>query len=76
VCGELKLFSLCEGMKWNHLPMAGGLYDQHPGLLDRFYYILAERAKHEAAEQAKKKNDMGAHGPKPTSRSGVSRGRR
>lgn len=27
-------------MEWNHLPMAGGLYEQHPKLLDDFEIIM------------------------------------
>jgi hypothetical protein len=34
-------------MKWNHLPVAGGLYDQHPRLLEEFRIIFSERAEHE-----------------------------
>lgn len=76
VCSEIRLFSLCEGMKWTHLPEAGGLYDQNPQLLDRFYFILAERSKHEAAEQAKRDRESGKTPMKGSSRSSLSRGRR
>lgn len=34
-------------MKWSHLPVAGGLYDQHPKLIEQFQIIFHERAKHE-----------------------------
>lgn len=54
---------LCEAMKWNHLPEAGGLYDQNPQLIDRFYYLFAERSKAEAAEQRKREREHG--GPTP-----------
>lgn len=40
-------------MKWNHLPSQGALYDQNPQLIEHFYYIFAERAAFQAAEQAK-----------------------
>lgn len=40
-------------MKWNHLPVAGGVYDQRPELLAQWEIIWDERAKHEA-EKAKK----------------------
>lgn len=60
---SIRLFSLCENMKWNHLPEAGGLYDQHPDLLDQFQYIFAARAeyqekerKRDEAERQRKKN--------------------
>jgi hypothetical protein len=34
-------------MKWNHLPVAGGLYDQHPQLLDEWQYIFSVKADKE-----------------------------
>lgn len=47
-------------MKWSHLPVAGGLYDQDPRLLDDWRYIFGERSKHEheerEAEKAKQRN--------------------
>lgn len=53
---------LCEAFKWNYLPMAGGLYDQNPDLLDHFYYIFAARSKYEAEESRKKeRSTMGGH---------------
>lgn len=51
----LRLFIICEGMSWTHLPCAGGLYDQHPVLLDRWVYIFAARADFENREETKKK---------------------
>jgi len=46
-------------MKWSHLPVGGGLYAQNPQLIDRFYYIFAERAKAQAREQAKRDAEAG-----------------
>lgn len=51
------MFSLCEGMKWSHLPNAGGLYDQDPELLDGFRYIFSVRAEHEAEEQRQRERE-------------------
>lgn len=42
-------------MKWSHLPVAGGLYDQHPKLIVQFEYIFSARAKH---EEKKRKEDQ------------------
>lgn len=54
---------MCEQMKWNHLPVAGGLYDQHPRLLEEWNVIFRERAKKEEqdrrAEEAKNKRQGG-----------------
>jgi hypothetical protein len=41
-------------MKWSHLPWAGGLYDQHPDLLEAWRYIFAKRNEHEAKEARKR----------------------
>lgn len=43
-----------EGMKWSHLPLPGGLYAQHPQLLDEIEYIFQERGK---AQEKKRKED-------------------
>ncbi len=41
-------------MKWAHLPVAGGLYDQHPQFLDEISYIFSERNKY---QEKKRKDD-------------------
>lgn len=59
-------------MKWTHLPVTGGLYDQHPALLDDWYVISkaeAEQMRREAAEREAKK-------PKPSGYGGGKRSRR
>lgn len=63
---SIRLFSLCEGMKWSHLPVAGGLYDQHPDLLDQFRYIFMKRNEHEAAEQEKREAEQNKKMKNPT----------
>lgn len=55
VCESIRLFVLCEAMKWAHLPIVGGVYAQHPKLLDDFLYIFSKRAEYEAAKAAKEK---------------------
>lgn len=37
-------------MKFNHLPVAGGLYDQDPRLLEDWGYIFERRAERQAEE--------------------------
>jgi hypothetical protein len=49
---SILLFSLCENMRWNHLPRAGGLYDQHPRLLEQWRILFREKAVEE-----KRRND-------------------
>ena len=48
---EIRLFSICEGMKWAHLPVAGGLYDQDPRLLDRWRVIFQRRSEYEEEKE-------------------------
>jgi len=61
-------------MQWNHLPVAGGLYDQHPQLLEDFLYIFTIKSKYEKEkmdkEQRETKNSRSGRVPKK------SRGRR
>jgi hypothetical protein len=45
-------------MKWTHLPLAGGIYDQHPDLLDKFMYLFAKKS--EQAEKERKKQEAEA----------------
>jgi hypothetical protein len=43
--------------KWNHLPVAGGIYDQHPVMLDDFVQIdqinIAAKNRRQAMEARK-----------------------
>lgn len=39
-------------MKWNHLPVKGGIYDQHPQMLDDFQVIENIRVDAENKRQA------------------------
>lgn len=57
---EIRLFSLCEGMKWAHLPVAGGLYDQDPILLERWRIIFAKRAEYQERERQKQERQSGS----------------
>jgi hypothetical protein len=44
-------------MKWTHLPVAGGVFDQSPRLIDHFESIMAVEArvvKRQQAEQERK----------------------
>ena len=48
------MFLLCQLMDWNHLPVAGGIYDQDPELISSFWTIFTEQAK---VEHEKKKKE-------------------
>lgn len=48
-------------MKWNHLPVAGGIYNQNPDLLLKFEYIFGKRA--EAEEKERQKSERKSKSP-------------
>lgn len=49
-------FGMCSAMEWSHLPVAGGIYDQDPELLEKFRILWHEKAQHDKREEAKRKN--------------------
>ena len=57
------IFQMCQAMEFRHLPMPGGLFSQHPGLLDAFRYMWSEQAAYDRAKRAKEKNAK--MGPQP-----------
>lgn len=60
---SIRLFALCQNMKWSHLPVAGGLYDQHPQLLEEWEVIFSEVAAYEAEQEAKREQEAGRSRP-------------
>lgn len=72
----IRLFHLCDNMRWNHLPEPGGLYAQHPDLLDQFSYIFAERSKYEAEQQKKREKEQEAERRKSMAKGGSRGGSR
>lgn len=48
----MRLYLQCQGMKWNHLPVMGGIYDQHPKMLDDFLIIDNIRSQAIARQRA------------------------
>jgi hypothetical protein len=53
-------------MQWAHLPLSGGLYAQHPKLIDQFRFIFREKAAYEEKkrkeDEAKRKRETGRGG--------------
>ena len=45
-------------MKWNHLPVAGGLNDQDPELLADFRVIFAAKAQWDTEQRKKQEAEM------------------
>lgn len=70
------MFSLCAHMKWSHLPVAGGLYDQDPDLLDKFEFIFGELDAEEARKEEERKKKDAADSRKNSAKSSSRRGRR
>lgn len=54
----MRLFAICTAMKWSHLPWPGGLYDQHPKLLDDWVYIFQEQNREQDRKDQKQKAEM------------------
>lgn len=44
---SIRLFALCDAMQWGVLPVAGGLYDQHPKLLEEWSHIFQVRNEYQ-----------------------------
>lgn len=57
------MFSLTQAFGFKHLPMDGGILDQHPDLLDRFMYILQRQEEQRRREENERKRKEG--GPRP-----------
>ncbi len=51
---SLRLFGLCSAMEFSVLPVAGGIYDQHPRLLEEWQHIFIKRAEKEKADQERR----------------------
>lgn len=48
---SIQLYHRCKSMRWAHLPVAGGLYDQHPQLIMEWDILLRMEAEYEKARQ-------------------------
>lgn len=47
----LRLIFMCDAVGWKHLPVAGGLYDQHPDFLDAMLLMQERRGYHQDKER-------------------------
>jgi len=45
-------------MKWAHLPVAGGLYDQHPQLIDEWDILFEMDAHYQLQRQRQQEAEM------------------
>jgi len=53
-------------MRWVALPVAGGLYDQHPKLLHDWTVILTEKSEKQEKERKKQERESGRAQRRPT----------
>lgn len=58
----LRLLWYCDALDWQHLPVAGGVYDQHPDFLEGMLMLKELRGKYEEQkrreEEAKRDREM------------------
>jgi len=54
---SIRLFAMCKAMKWAHMPVPGGLFDQHPILLDQWSVIFSEISKARKRDEDKRKRE-------------------
>lgn len=50
-------------MNWAHLPVAGGIYDQHPELLENFRYIFSKKSEYEKEKHRREQNERRSSSP-------------
>lgn len=50
------MFQICNAMNWAHLPVAGGIYAQHPDFLEKMMIIWTEQSKYEDQKKNEEKN--------------------
>jgi hypothetical protein len=60
-------------MEFRHLPVAGGIYDQNPEMLDRFQYIWMKLNEQREKEEAERSRKQGGPQGKPRRMRGASR---
>ena len=61
---SIELYWLCKNMKWAHLPVAGGLYDQHPRFIDDMMMLFQIDQKVQKAEHDKQQREAERKGRK------------
>jgi hypothetical protein len=51
--------AICDAVEWKHLPVVGGLYDQHPDFLEAAMLLFEARSRHEEEKrrQEEKKSE-------------------
>jgi hypothetical protein len=45
---SIRLYAFAKGIEFGALPLAGGIYDQHPKLVEQWATIMAAESREEA----------------------------
>lgn len=45
---------ICQALDFHHLPVAGGIYDQHPDLITQWLELFAVKDAADKAKEAKR----------------------
>lgn len=67
---SLRLYVLCKGMRWTHLPTSGGLYEQHPKFLDDLQLIMTAESRADKIKHERDMRQQKSKQPKTTGRGG------
>lgn len=59
----LQMLMVMEAMEWKHLPLAGGLYDQHPDFIVKMQQYMVTRAAYEKKKQDQEDRKKGSGRP-------------
>lgn len=68
VHSAISMFVFMEGIKWSTLPVAGGLYDQHPDFILKMNYIKQMVYEQERKEAAERDRQQGKTAPRARNR--------
>lgn len=52
----MRLLAVADAMEFKHLPVNGGIYDQHPEFIEAVMMLLSERGKWEREKQKKEED--------------------
>lgn len=63
VVSAISMFVFLEGIRWSVLPVAGGLYDQHPDFVRKMHYMKQEVYKQQAREEAERRRKEASKAP-------------
>jgi hypothetical protein len=64
----LRVLAVADAMEFKHLPVMGGLYDQHPDFIEGVMLLLQARGRYEREKQ-KKQEDQSKRRNTPQARS-------